>query len=107
MLVAVDEAGVAPSLGIMVGSVLVAAAAGFVLAVGVGDDYLRVVGDADYTRLSVGVLCLLVVVVGVLTGPVGVGVFAASTVVGLVPVRFGARRATLMGVLMVPLALGP
>jgi putative membrane protein len=52
------------------------------------------------------VLALLVVLMGVLAGPLGVGVFAAATLVGLIPVRFGARRANLMGVLLVPLALG-
>lgn len=39
-------------------------------------------------------------------GPVGVVVFVAAGVVGLVPARFRARRATLMGVLMGPLMLG-
>jgi len=106
VMVAMDGAGVPLDLPLLLGSVLVAAACGFVLVVTLGDGYLRVVGRTDYTRLSVGVLCLVVVVIAVLTGPVGVGVFAASTVVGLVPVRFGARRASLMGVLLVPLILG-
>jgi putative membrane protein len=106
VLVAVDQTGVPLDLPVLLGSVLVAAAAGFVLVVTLGDGYLRVVGNTDYTRLSIGVLCLLVVVLAVLTGPLGIGVFAAATVVGLVPVKFGARRANLMGVLLVPLALG-
>jgi putative membrane protein len=106
VMVAVQEAGVPLDLPVLLGSVLAAAAAGFVLVVAVGDGYLRWVGRADYTKLSVGVLCLIVVVVGVLTGPLGIGVFAVSTVVGLIPVRFQARRAALMGVLLVPLILG-
>jgi putative membrane protein len=106
VLVAVERAGVAPDLPVLLAGVVVGAAAGFVLVVTVGDHYLRAVGRLDYTRLSVAVLGLLVVLVAVLTGPLGVGVFAAATVVGLVPVRFGARRANLMGVLLVPLALG-
>ncbi|WP_135364333.1 tripartite tricarboxylate transporter permease [Halosimplex halophilum] len=106
VMVAMDEAGVPLDLPLLLGSVLAAAACGFVLVVTLGDGYLRLVGQADYTRLSVSVLCLVVVVIAVLTGPLGVGVFAASTVVGLVPVKFGARRASLMGVLLVPLILG-
>jgi putative membrane protein len=106
VMVAMDDAGVPLDLPLLLGSVLVAAACGFVLVVTVGDSYLRLVGQADYTRLSVAVLCLVVVVVAVLTGPLGVGVFGASAVVGLVPVTFGARRASLMGVLLVPLILG-
>ena len=106
VMVAVQEAGVPLDLPVLLGSVLAAAAAGFILVVAVGDGYLRWVGRADYTKLSVGVLCLIVVVFGVLTGPLGIGVFAVSTVVGLIPVRFQARRAALMGVLLVPLILG-
>ena len=106
VMVAMDGAGVPLDLPLLLGSVIAAAACGFVLVVTLGDGYLRLVGQADYTRLSVSVLCLVVVVIAVLTGPLGVGVFAVSTVVGLVPVRFGARRASLMGVLLVPLILG-
>ncbi|MFB6139776.1 MAG: tripartite tricarboxylate transporter permease [Halosimplex sp.] len=106
VMVAMDDAGVPLDLPLLLGSVLAAAAVGFVLVVTVGDRYLRLVGQAEYARLSVGVLGLVVVVVAVLTGPLGVGVFAASTVVGLIPVRVGSRRASLMGVLLVPLIFG-
>jgi len=106
VLVAVERAGVGLDLPVLLAGVVAGAAAGFVLVVTLGDRYLQTVGRLDYTRLSVGVLGLLVVLVAVLTGPLGVAVFAAATVVGLVPVRFGARRANLMGVLLVPLALG-
>ncbi|WP_459192340.1 tripartite tricarboxylate transporter permease [Halosimplex sp. J119] len=106
VMVAVEDAGVPMDLPLMLGSVLVAAAAGFVLVVTLGDGYLRRVGQADYTKLSVGVLCLVLVVIAVLTGPLGVGVFGVSTLVGLVPVKFGSRRASLMGVLLVPLMVG-
>jgi putative membrane protein len=106
VMVAMSDAGVPLDLPLLLGSVLVAAACGFVLVVTLGDAYLRLVGRADYTRLSVSVLCLVVAVIAVLTGPLGVAVFGASTVVGLVPVTFGARRASLMGVLLVPLIFG-
>ncbi|ELZ22762.1 hypothetical protein C475_16711 [Halosimplex carlsbadense 2-9-1] len=106
VMVAMSDAGVPLDLPLLLGSVLVAAACGFALVVTLGDGYLRLVGRADYARLSVSVLCLVAVVIAVLTGPLGVAVFGASTVVGLVPVRFGARRASLMGVLLVPLILG-
>jgi putative membrane protein len=106
VLVALENTGAPPALSLYLCAVAIAAAVGFVLVVLVGDRYLSVVGNLDNTRLSVAVLCLLVVLVAVLTGPIGVGVFAAAAVVGLIPARFGARRATLMGVLLVPLALG-
>jgi putative membrane protein len=105
VLVALESAGVPHNLPLLLGTVGIAAAAGFVLVVAVGDAYLDVVGSLDNAVLSVGVLLFLCVLVVAFTGPVGLGVFGVSTLVGLIPARFGARRMTLMGVLLVPLAL--
>jgi len=106
VLVAMRDAGVPLDLPLLLASVAVAAAAGFVLVVVVGDRYLAWVGQRDNAAVSVAVLAFLVVLVALFTGLAGLAAFLGSTVVGLVPARFGARRATLMGVLLVPLALG-
>jgi len=106
VLVALDGAGVPLNLPVLVASIGVAAAAGFGLVTYAGDRYLVAAGAVDQTSLSLGVLGLLCVVVALLAGLAGLGIFAASTAVGLVPARLGARRANLMGVLMVPLVLG-
>ncbi len=106
VLVALDNTGAPLTLGLYLCAVAIAAAIGFVLVLALGDRYLAVVGNANNTYLSVGVLGLLCLLVIGLTGAVGLGVFGVSAVVGLVPARFGARRANLMGVLLVPLALG-
>jgi putative membrane protein len=105
VLVAVENAGVPHDLPILLGSVAIAAPVAFVLVLLVGDWYLDLVGSVDNARLSVGVLLFLCVLVGAFTGVVGLLVFAVATVVGLIPSRFGSRRMTLMGVLLVPLAL--
>jgi putative membrane protein len=78
---------------------------GFVLVLVVGDRYLRLVGRFDNTHVSVAVLAVLVVLIWLLSGIVGIGIFAVATVVGLVPPRVGARRVSLMGVLLGPLIL--
>jgi len=104
VLVALDSVGAA-SLGLLVLSTAFAAMAGFVLVPLLGDRYLSVVGELDPTRLAVAVLCLLVVLSGLFAGFVGIGAFATATVIGLVPGYFGARRANLMGVLLVPLVV--
>jgi putative membrane protein len=106
VLVALDSTGVPLDLPLLLAAVGIAAAVAFVLVPLLGDRYLRTVGRADYTRLSVGVLCLLIALAYLFAGSVGVGAFAAATVVGLVPPRFGARRVHLMGVLMGPLIAG-
>jgi len=58
--VAIDRAEVPFALPILLVAAATAAACGFALVLLVGDAYLRVVGNADYTRLSIGVLALLV-----------------------------------------------
>jgi len=106
VLVALEGAGVPVDLPVVLCAVVVAAAVGFVLVLAVGDRYLAAVGAVDNTRLSLSVLVVLCVLIVALAGVVGLVVFAVSSLVGLIPARFGSRRATLMGVLLVPLALG-
>jgi putative membrane protein len=74
--------------------------------VSLGDRYLRVAGAVDATRLALAVLVGLAGLGYLFAGVVGVGIYLASTPVGLVPARAGARRVHLMGVLLGPLALG-
>jgi len=105
VLVALEQTGVPHDLPVLLCTVAIAAALGFVAVLAVGDRYLAVVGAVNTTVLSVSVLGVLCLLVLAFTGPVGVGVFAVSTVVGLIPARFGARRMNCMGVLLVPLAL--
>ena len=105
VLVAVEETGVPHNLPVLLASVAIAAAAGFVLVVVVGDRYLAVVGALDTTAVCLGVLCFLGLLVAAFTGVLGLAVFAGSTVIGLVPGRLGARRMSCMGVLLIPLIL--
>ena len=105
VLVALEDAGVPHNLPVLLASVAIAAACGFVLVLVVGDRYLAFVGRVDNGRLVLGVLCFLCLLVVAFTGPLGLAVFAVSTAVGLIPGRFGARRMTCMGVLLVPLAI--
>jgi putative membrane protein len=105
VLVALDTADVPLVLPVLLASVALAAAAGFVLVVVLGDRYLAVVGQIDPVWLSLSVLAFLCVLVVAFTGVVGLCVFSIATAVGLVPARFGARRMSCMGVLLVPLTL--
>jgi putative membrane protein len=106
VLVALDSAAVPLSVPHLLAAVGLAAAAGAVLVVTLGDRYLGFVGRLNPTYLSVAVLLLLAAVSYLFAGGLGVAVYLAATVVGLVPARFRARRANLMGVLMGPLIVG-
>jgi len=103
--VAVERAEVPLAMPVLLVAVAIAALCGFMLVLLLGDAYLRIVGNADYTRLSVTVLLLLVGLSFAFAGAFGVGVFVVSALLGLVPPRFGARRVHLMGVLIGPLML--
>ena len=106
VLVAVEAASVPLSIPHLLVGIASGAIAGAVCVLLIGDRYLAVVGSLDPTRLSVGLLCVLAGLSYLFAGPVGVAAYLAATVVGLVPARFGARRATLMGVLIGPIVVG-
>ena len=106
MLVALESTGVPLDLPLLLSGVALAAGVGFVLVPWIGDRYLRTVGRVEHAHLSVGVLCLLLALAYLFAGPIGVGAFCASALIGLVPATFRARRVHLMGVLMGPLILG-
>ncbi|WP_299237271.1 tripartite tricarboxylate transporter permease [Natronomonas sp.] len=105
VLVAVEATDVPLSLPHLLAAVALGATAGAVGVLTIGDRYLAVVGNLDPTRLSVGLLCVLAALSYLFAGPIGVAAYLAATLVGLVPARLGARRATLMGVLICPIAL--
>ena len=105
VMVAVESADVPHNLPVLLSSVAIAAVCGFLLVLLVGDRYLALAGGVDNVTLSVGVLSFLCLLVLAFTGLVGLGVFAVATLVGLIPGRFGARRMTCMGVLLIPLTV--
>lgn len=105
VLVAVQQTNVPVAVVPFGLAVLIAATAGATLVPTLGDRYLRTVGQVDPAVLSVVVLAGLVGLSYLFAGPVGVGALGAATLVGHLPPAFGSRRATLMGVLLVPIAL--
>ncbi|MCU4924815.1 tripartite tricarboxylate transporter permease [Halobacteria archaeon AArc-dxtr1] len=105
VMVAFENANAPLELPILLASVLVAGAIGFVLVLVIGDVYLELVGRVAYWKISAAVLSLLLVLSYLFTGSLGVFVFIVAAAIGMVPVRFRARRVHLMGVLIGPLML--
>jgi putative membrane protein len=106
VMVAMDRADAVASVGVLLGTLCLAAAAGFALVVSVGDAYLRTVGRLDYTRVSLATGGLLLVVAYLFAGGLGLAVFALAAVVGLCPPALGTRRVHLMAVLAPAVVLG-
>jgi len=90
----------------LLSAVAIGASAGVLGVLVIGDRYLAVVGGLDPTLLSLGLLAALGLLSFLFAGLTGIGAYLAATVVGLVPARFHARRANLMGVLIGPIVLG-
>ncbi|ELY38229.1 tripartite tricarboxylate transporter permease [Natronorubrum tibetense] len=105
VMVAFENVSAPLELPILLGGVVLAGLFGFVLVIVVGDAYLEIVGTMEYWKISVAVLGLLCVLSYLFTGPVGIFVFVVAAAVGMVPIRFRARRVHLMGVLIGPLLL--
>jgi putative membrane protein len=105
VLVALERAGSPLNLPLLLGAVVVAAAAGAALVLTVGDRYLAFVAARDPARLSAAVVAGLVGFALLLAGPRGLLAFLVAAAIGLLPARLGARRVHLMGVLIVPIAL--
>ncbi|WP_096389128.1 tripartite tricarboxylate transporter permease [Halopenitus persicus] len=106
VMVAIEEVAVPLALPVLLAATALAAGIGFCVLLLVGDAYLRIVGRADYARLSLGVLTFLVGLSFLFAGLVGVGTLVVAAALGLVPPRVGTRRVHLMGVLIGPLLLG-
>ncbi|WP_339103957.1 tripartite tricarboxylate transporter permease [Haloterrigena salinisoli] len=106
VMVAFDTANAPLELPVLVAGIVLAGCVGFVLVIAVGDAYLDLVGRTAYWKISIAVLALLCCLSYLFTGLIGIGVFAVATGIGMVPIRFRARRVHLMGVLIGPLLVG-
>jgi putative membrane protein len=65
--------------------------------------FVIVIQKINYTKMTVLVMCFLVALVFILTGPYGWLLLLVSTAIGLIAPLFGVKRSTCMGVLMLPL----
>ncbi len=106
VMVAFEELTPPLVLPLLIGAILIAGAVATLLVVLLGDRYLSAVGQLDPVLLSAGAGLLLIVLSGLFAGGVGIAVFVVATVIGLVPVRCGAYRVHLMGVLIGPIIIG-
>jgi putative membrane protein len=65
----------------------------------------RMTNKIDSVFLSKAVLCLIVVLVLLLTGPLGLLILAASAIVGMIPLEIDMGRIPLTGCLILPVII--
>jgi len=80
----------------------VASFLGYHLTIGTGKMMSRVTGRIDSALLNKAVLCFIVLLVLLLTGPFGLLILAISVLVGMIPLDAGTGRIPLTGCLMFP-----
>ena len=90
---------------LMLISMAVSAVAGYALTIWAGRMMTKLVKRIDQVLLGRSVIILLVVLVGLMTGPGGLVVLLSSTVAGFMPTVFGTGRTVLCGCLILPVLL--
>jgi len=86
-------------------AVLVSGSVAFLLSLGLARLMLKLLNRVPYRTLSWITLCLLLGLVGGLTGYIGLAICAVASGIGMIPVLWGARRSHAMGILLLPIAL--
>ncbi len=87
------------------GGALVGGVLAFLFSLGLTRVVIALLARISYRIVSWATLAILLIVVGSLTGLVGLGICAVATGIGMLPVLWGARRMNAMGVLLLPIAL--
>jgi putative membrane protein len=77
----------------------------FLLSLRLTRAVIALIARTGYHAISWATLAGLLVVVGGLTGIVGLGICAVASGIGMLPVLWGARRMNAMGILLLPIAL--
>jgi len=83
-------------------AVVISGIASFYLTIYLGKIVSLNVSRINYKILAFTTLGILVLVIGLVSGWLGLGVFVISTVTGLYALQFRVRRTNMMGALMVP-----
>ena len=84
---------------------VLAAGCALLVLLRVGEWYLEQIRRLPRRPIIIAVLLFLLALAGVFAGAVGIGVFAAAAVLGLLPPRVHTRRVHLMGVLFGPVVM--
>ncbi|MFO8109686.1 MAG: tripartite tricarboxylate transporter permease [Thermoplasmata archaeon] len=87
----------------LVFSVTLSAVAAYILTIKLGKFFSTVHHKIDYTKLSVAIIVMIVVLTMLTTGPLGMAVLIIATCIGMIPPLIGSRRVHLMGCLILPI----
>ncbi|MCK5548289.1 MAG: tripartite tricarboxylate transporter permease, partial [Thermoplasmata archaeon] len=92
-------------LALMLFSILLASLFSTYLTLYFGSLFGRVLSRFSYSRICIGIISFLFIMIFLLTGPFGILLALLSTCVGLIPPLIGVTRVHLMGCLLFPIIL--
>ncbi len=90
---------------IALGTMLISAALAFILSLFYSQLVIRLIEHINYRLISLVVLFILVIIIFLLTGPIGILIMIVGTSIGFIPVMFNSRRMNCIGVLLIPIIL--
>jgi len=100
-----DTAVPPASLCLLLVAALLSSLMAFGLTLRLGRAFAGAFHRVPYRKLVAAILIAIVFMVWAFTGPLGLGVLAVSTALGMIAPRLGVRRSHAMGVLLVPVIL--
>lgn len=86
-------------------SVAIATGAGYIITIMAGRIMANAVNRFDFVKLNKVIICFIIILIFILTGPFGIVIMIVSTIVGTIPVVIGMDRVPLIGCLIVPVLI--
>jgi len=90
---------------IALAAMLISGGLAFILVLLYSRLIIKLIERVNYKLISWVVLGILILIIFVLTGPMGLLIMTVATAIGLIPVMFNSRRMNCMGVLLIPVML--
>jgi len=100
-LMQINRAG----LLVLLASVVISGSIGVLLAMKLGKLFSRLITKVNYRLLVISIICLIIILVAIMTGPIGILLLITSTAIGLLPAIIKTTRTHAMGCLLLPVML--
>ncbi|MFA5953685.1 MAG: tripartite tricarboxylate transporter permease [Candidatus Pacearchaeota archaeon] len=85
--------------------ILISGIISFILTKKIGKFFSKNISKINYSKLSIIILCLLVVIITAISGWKGLIVLIISTITGIYCISLGVKRTNMMGCLLIPTIL--
>ena len=93
------------NLLIIIVAIIISSIFAFIISIIIAKYFSRIITRFSYTKLSVGILIFLTIIITIFTGWIGFIIYITSTALGISCILLGVRRTSLMGCLLIPTIL--